>query len=238
LDTNSRTVTGMNSLYALGLRQTSSIQQDVDKIRAGDSSAALQGQVTASLAAFSRTIDDYDSMAKREMIKAKQEKAFMRVQKFRSDYMELRLQFDGAKRQATDSRSAQQRSDLLGPPGARQRVGAPSSVSESPFRAATPDPLYQTREQHALREHSFVQNTDSQLDMFIAQGQEVLNNLVDQKNILKGTQKRLLDAANTLGLSREVIGWIERRSTQDTYIFIAGAIVTLTCFYFIWKWLG
>ncbi len=84
-------------------------------------------------------------------------------------------------------------------------------MSESPFRAATPDPLYQTREQHALREHSFVQNTDSQLDMFIAQGQEVLNNLVDQKNILKGTQKRLLDAANTLGLSREVIGWIERR---------------------------
>jgi Golgi SNAP receptor complex protein 2 len=47
--------------------------------------------------------------------------------------------------------------------------------------------------------------------MFIAQGQEVLNNLVDQKNILKGAQKRLLDAANTLGLSREVIGWIERR---------------------------
>ena len=28
---------------------------------------------------------------------------FRRVQKFRSDYMELRLQFDGAKRQATDS---------------------------------------------------------------------------------------------------------------------------------------
>ena len=89
-------------------------------------------------------------------------------------------------------------------------------MSESPFRAATPDPLYQTREQHGLREHSFIQNTDSQLDMFIAQGQEVLNNLVDQKNILKGTQKRLLDTANTLGLSREVIGWIERRRYGST----------------------
>ena len=89
-------------------------------------------------------------------------------------------------------------------------------MSESPFRAATPDPLYQTREQHGLREHSFIQNTDSQLDMFIAQGQEVLNNLVDQKNILKGTQKRLLDAANTMGLSREVIGWIERRRYGST----------------------
>ncbi len=35
------------------------------------------GQVSASLAAMSRTIEDYDAMAKREMIKAKQEKAQM-----------------------------------------------------------------------------------------------------------------------------------------------------------------
>jgi hypothetical protein len=89
----------MNSLYNLGLRQTASIQADVDKMIAGDSSAALQGtlpayswsrvdtkanvetagQISASLSALSRTIDDYDSMAKREMIKAKQEKAVMFV---------------------------------------------------------------------------------------------------------------------------------------------------------------
>ena len=63
-----------------------------------------------------RTIDDYDSVTKREMIKAKQEKAQMyvhtsfpvqgsvlissanrRVQKFRTDYAELRSQFDKLK---------------------------------------------------------------------------------------------------------------------------------------------
>lgn len=48
-----------------------------------------------------RTIDDYDSMAKREMIKAKQEKAQMRVQKFRTDYTELRSQFDRLKAEVT-----------------------------------------------------------------------------------------------------------------------------------------
>jgi golgi SNAP receptor complex member 2 len=37
----------------------------------------LLGQISASLAAMARTIDDYDAMAKREMIKAKQEKAQM-----------------------------------------------------------------------------------------------------------------------------------------------------------------
>lgn len=69
----------------------------------------------------------------------------------------------------------------------------------------------QLREQHLLREHTFAQQTSQQLDDFLAQGREVLDSLVDQRTVLKGTQRRLLDAANTLGLSRDVIGWIERR---------------------------
>jgi golgi SNAP receptor complex member 2 len=75
--------------------------------------------------------------------------------------------------------------------------------SESPFS--------NLRENYALREHTFIQETEARLDDFLAQGREALDNLIDQRNMLKGTQRRLLDAANTLGLSRDVIGWIERR---------------------------
>lgn len=67
------------------------------------------------------------------------------------------------------------------------------------------------REQHALHEHSFIHSTEARLDDFIAQGRAVLDDLVEQRTMLKGTQRRLLDAANTLGLSKDVIGWIERR---------------------------
>ena len=114
-----------------------------------------------------------------------------------------------------------------------------------------------SREFRALDEHTFLQNTETRLDEFLAQGREVLDNLVDQRNILKGTQRRLLDVANTLGLSRNVIGWIEKRrcvyvfvdsrsradvlpslSTQDTYIFLGGAVFTFFCFYLIWHYLG
>lgn len=83
-------------------------------------------------------------------------------------------------------------------------------VAESPFRGSSPAGM-SMREHHALNEHTFIQNTEARLDDFLAQGREVLDNLVDQRNMLKGTQRRLLDAANTLGLSRDVIGWIERR---------------------------
>ncbi|TFK53919.1 golgi SNAP receptor complex member bos1 [Heliocybe sulcata] len=241
----------MNSLYTLGVRQTNSIQADLERLRNGESSASLLGQISASLAAMSRTIEDYDSMARREIIKAKQEKAQMRVQKFRGDYSELRTQFEQLKTQT----ESQTRNDLftssttpLSPSAsdARRRFAPTSSslsastsdTSASPFRTPTPLSNSGLREDHALHEHTFLQNTEARLDDFLAQGQEVLNNLVDQRNMLKGTQRRLLDAANTLGMSRDVIGWIERRSTQDMYIFFAGAIFTFFCFYLIWRYLG
>lgn len=250
----------MNSLYTSGVRQTNSLQADLDRLRNGDSSASLLGQISASFAAMHRTIDDYDSMAKREIIKAKQEKAQMRVQKFRTDYAELRNQFDSLKTEVAAEKAASQRADLVSssatlpsPSDTRRRFqtthpqqstlhpglrSQSEEHSESPFRASTPYAGFSNRESSALDEHSFIQNADSRLDEFLAQGREVLDNLVDQRNMLKGTQKRLLDAAHTIGLSRDVIGWIERRSTQDMFIFIGGAAFTFFCFYLIWRYLG
>ncbi|THH05286.1 hypothetical protein EW145_g4906 [Phellinidium pouzarii] len=174
-----------------------------------------------------------------------------RLQKFRSDYGELSGQFDRLKKEREEA----QKSELFASAtpssagAARQRfsngparsIAPPELISESPFRSSTPSRNAMSsldHEGHALHEHTFIQNTETRLDEFLAQGQEVLNNLVDQRNMLKGTQRRLLDAANTLGLSRNVIGWVERRSTQDMYIFFGGAVFTFICFFFIWKYLG
>jgi len=251
----------MNSLYTSGVRQTNSLQADMERLRNGDNSPALLGQISASLSAMQRTMDDYDSMTKREIIKAKQEKAQMRVQKFRADYAELRSQFERLRGETAASQQEANRAELisasssspLSPSDTRRRfqTTAPSSstlhpglrpqsevISESPFRGSTPQPGMGGREFRALDEHSFIQNTDTKLDEFLAQGREVLDNLRDQRNILKGTQRRILDAANTLGLSRNVIGWIEKRSTQDTYIFLGGAVFTFFCFYLIWSYFG
>jgi len=251
----------MNSLYTSGMRQTNSLQADLERLRNGDNSPALLGQISASFSAMQRTIDDYDSMTRREIIKAKQEKAQMRVQKFRSDYTELRTQFERLKGETAAAAAEAKRTELISASSASPLSPSPSDsrrrflntnpehshlhpglrpqgdvISESPFRGPTPQPG--GREFRALDEHSFIQSTESRLDEFLAQGREVLDNLVDQRNMLKGTQRRLLSAANTLGLSREVIGWIEKRSTQDAYIFLGGSVFTFFCFYLIWSYLG
>jgi Golgi SNAP receptor complex protein 2 len=122
---------------------------------------------------------------------------------------------------------------------ARRRViqSSASNPSESPFQNTSAGNGY-LRESQALHEHASLQSFENRVDDFIAQGRAVLDNLTDQRDILKGTHRRVIDAVNTLGLSRDVINWIERRSKQDTYIFLSGALFTLVAFYYIWKWFG
>lgn len=79
----------MNSLYNLALRQSSSIHADLALVETSPS-ASLSGQLSASLSAFGRTIDDYESMAKRELNTQKREKALQRVKKFREEELEMR----------------------------------------------------------------------------------------------------------------------------------------------------
>ena len=41
-----------------------------------------------------------------------------------------------------------------------------------------------------------------------------------------------------MGLSRELIGVIDRMSTQDTILFFVGATITLVIFYLIYRYFG
>ncbi|KAF4508217.1 hypothetical protein G6O67_004626 [Ophiocordyceps sinensis] len=75
-------------------------------------------------------------------------------------------------------------------------------------------------------------NTNQALDDYIARGQAVLGDLGQQREMLKNTQKRLYNVANTLGVSGDTIRMVERRAREDKWIFFAGAIV-----FFLFCWL-
>lgn len=61
------------------------------------------GQISASLTSFSRTIDDYSELAKRELIPAKQEKAHERIKTFRAELLEYRQYLDRLKKDREDT---------------------------------------------------------------------------------------------------------------------------------------
>ena len=59
----------------------------------------------------------------------------------------------------------------------------------------------------------------------------MLADLGQQREVLKGTQRRLYSAANTLGVSGDTIRMVERRAKEDKWIFWAGVVL-----FFLFCW--
>ncbi|XP_001625463.2 Golgi SNAP receptor complex member 2 [Nematostella vectensis] len=79
---------------------------------------------------------------------------------------------------------------------------------------------------HALQHNTGLQNAHQGMDEMISSGSSILTSLREQRNVLKGAQKRILDIANTLGLSNTVMRLIDKRGTQDKWIAFGGMLVT------------
>jgi hypothetical protein len=204
---------------------------------------SLLGQISASLTSFSRTLDSYADLAKTELNPSKKEKAQERITSFRAELQSFREQLKELKAQSEDVVVTTNRQELLG---------------RRPHHTATPDNPYSgasiaantshnswegnhgsqtslgmnsgdhARETHALREQDFFAHTNSALDDYLARGQAVLGNLGEQREMLKGTQKKLYSVANTLGVSGDTIRMVERRAKQDKWIFAGGVVVFFT----------
>ncbi|XP_074656526.1 Golgi SNAP receptor complex member 2-like [Tubulanus polymorphus] len=91
---------------------------------------------------------------------------------------------------------------------------------------------------HALQHHNRLHTSNREMDNLIDHGSGILTNLRDQRHTLKGAQKRILDIANTLGLSNTVMRLIEKRTYQDKIIMAIGMIATCLVMFVVWKYLG
>ena len=107
------------------------------------------------------------------------------------------------------------------------------SAYQSPYGLATDS----ARESHALREQNFFSSANSTLDEYLERGRAVLGDLGDQREMLKGTQKKLYNIGNTLGISGDTIRMVNRRAKQDKFIFWGGVIVFIVFVYFVLRWL-
>ncbi|TKA78913.1 hypothetical protein B0A55_03915 [Friedmanniomyces simplex] len=95
----------------------------------------------------------------------------------------------------------------------------------------------QQREEHALRENSFFSSANTTLDEYLERGRAVLGDLGDQREVLKGTQRKLYSVGTTLGISGDTMRMVERRAKQDKWIFWGGVVVFVVFVYFVLRWL-
>ena len=90
---------------------------------------------------------------------------------------------------------------------------------------------------HALEHNQFVHNSQKGVNYLINSGSTIIGNLREQRSTLKGAHRKILDIANTLGLSNTVRCLIERRTYQDRFILYGGMITTYLIMFILWKYL-
>lgn len=234
--------------YNSALRQSKAIRSELSQlVDRGAPTPAEIGNVSASLAAFGKTLDEYSHLARQEIVPKKQEEAAARAKRFREDLADFRSQVDGLKKAREEAQHQSNRAELLGrrpynatPENPYANATAATTTYAAfeprhPARAGGPlttGAADEVREAHALREQHFFASTHSALDDYIARGQAVLGDLGQQREMLKSTQKRLYSVANTLGVSGDTIRMVERRAREDKWIFFAGVVV-----FFLFCWL-
>lgn len=88
----------------------------------------------------------------------------------------------------------------------------------------------------SLNHHHKLQNTHKGMDELLSHGSSVIENLRNQRSSLKGIKTKMLNIANTLGMSNTVMRLIEKRTTQDKLILFGGMIITTVVMFLIWKY--
>lgn len=80
---------------------------------------------------------------------------------------------------------------------------------------------------YALQHQNSLQNANRGVDEMLHTGANALESLRSQRMTLKGAHRRIIDMANTLGLSTHTMKLIERRARQDWVVFTGGVVITL-----------
>ncbi|KAJ1983130.1 protein transport protein bos1 [Dimargaris cristalligena] len=212
----------MNSTYNTAKKQLFLLQQDLTKYESGvDVTPALRAELETRLASFHQSIQKYQSLSQKEFVVQRQQQAKERIRTFLDEYNNLsqRLEREKVKEQTKQTQTAH-RQELM------QR--RPTDSNKVSFQRRL---LYPIEMDYVHREQNSLQQSEGAIDGFIETAQAALSNLREQRGWLKNSRRKILDTANTLGLSRSVIHYIERRTTQDKWVFWTGVIATIG---FIW----
>jgi len=196
------------------LSQTQGYYVRLEQGGAGDDLERLEVEVRGRLETLWANSERLEMLASKEPVaNARRQAARSRVDQLKGDIQHLgaALQSLSTRREAR-RREVEERELLL--------------TTEFTTNAASRESETSIMIDRALEHQAALGRTNRYMDDVLGQGAEILQSLQDQRDVLKGAKRKLLDVANSLGMSDTVIRLIERRSVGDKYILIGGMVAT------------
>lgn len=80
---------------------------------------------------------------------------------------------------------------------------------------------------YSIQHQNSLMNANRGVDEMLSTGANTLESLRSQRMTLKSAHRRIIDMANTLGLSNHTMRLIERRVKEDKVVFGLGVVITL-----------
>ncbi|CAG9823393.1 unnamed protein product [Phaedon cochleariae] len=80
---------------------------------------------------------------------------------------------------------------------------------------------------YSIQHQNSLHNAHQGVDEMLHTGVNTLESLRSQRMTLKGAHRRIVDMANTLGLSNHTMKLIQKRASEDKVILILGMVITL-----------
>jgi Golgi SNAP receptor complex protein 2 len=209
-------------LYSNAVKLKTQIYEDVHLLSQTYNQSQAQ-QLSASISRLDSLINELNSLARKQMQPEKREMQLSRVTHLRQEWSDLKQQFDNQRQTQTARLQSENRQSLL---GNQENQLHYRNQNESTFLDMD------------LREQQALDNAETHIEQYIVMGRNALNELYDQRSMMKSTQKRLLDAAAKLGLSSTVMRFIEQRSSADRWILLGLVMASTFILWAIVHYLG
>ncbi|KAJ1998063.1 protein transport protein bos1, partial [Coemansia thaxteri] len=183
-------------------------------------SEVVVASIAQDLQTLSKGVTEYRILGRQESNERKRKMMLDRASSMADDHELLKRRFEKLKLRKTQQETyTQERGELLHRNSGAAGTGQLDTAIE-------------------MDEDAFWNRSERALDGYIAQGVASLESLREQRGLLQNARQRILNADSTLGLSRSVITYINRRTTQDKVFLVAGMIVTCIGIYFIVHYFG
>jgi len=88
----------------------------------------------------------------------------------------------------------------------------------------------------ALDHNDSLTRSNRAVDDLLGQGSVMLENLRNQRDMIKGFRTKMMDVASVLGMSGTVMRLIERRQEGDKYVLIGGMVITCIVMFLVLRY--
>jgi len=193
------------------------IHGDLEALETGkDSSVFLQGRLATNINNVSRICDTLDNEVAQQS-GPKREIWRIRVKQLVEECKNMRKSMDTyLQSKYAQAREEDERSKLL---ERRSKGGQTAEVDQ------------------LLKENQSLGRSHTVLDDIESAGRNIISSLGSQNETIKKAQRKLWDMANTLGLSRNIIRRIQRRTFVDKLIVYSGMVITLVFIFLLWTYM-